>query len=98
MQSSAAGPPFFPFQMICGLSGNWRIECSIDIDQNLGLAIATDPVLLTTIAMMGLPELDILASLGDVIDQARSRRCGDQHPRGIGRTSFIGHALPFIER
>jgi hypothetical protein len=52
---------------------NWHVERSIDIDQNLGLAIATDPVLLTTIAMMGLPELDILASLGDVIDQARSR-------------------------
>jgi len=80
MQSSAAGPPFFPFQMICGLSGNWRIECSIDIDQNLGLAIAADPVLLTTVAVVGQPELDVFAALGDVMDQARFHRCENQHP------------------
>ncbi|MEA2263253.1 MAG: hypothetical protein QOJ51_6078, partial [Acidobacteriaceae bacterium] len=38
LQSSAPGPLCFPFQMIYGLSGNWRIECSIDIDQHSSLA------------------------------------------------------------
>ena len=46
---------------------NWHIERSIDIDQNLGLAIAADPVLLTAVAVMRQTELDIFAALGDVI-------------------------------
>ena len=98
LQSSAPGPPFFPFQMIYELSGNWRIECSIDVDQNLGLAIAADPVFLTAVAVMRQSDLDVFSSLGDVIDQARFRRCENQHPRGIGHTPLIGQALPFIER
>jgi len=79
-------------------SGNWRIEQSIDINQNLGLTIAADPILLTAVAVVGQPELEVFAALGDVIDQARFRRCEDQHPRGIGHAPRIGHALPFIER
>lgn len=50
---------------------NWHVERSIDVDQNLGLAIAADPILLTTVAVMCQPELDVFATLGDVIDQAR---------------------------
>ena len=80
------------------LSRNWRIEQSIDIDQNLGLAIAADPVFLTAVAVMRQSELDVFSSLGDVIDQARFRRCENQHPRGIGHAPLIGKALPFIER
>jgi hypothetical protein len=64
------GLRFFSFQMIYELSENWRIEDSIDVDQNLGLAIAADPVLLTTVAVMGQPELDVFTTLGDVIDRA----------------------------
>jgi hypothetical protein len=98
LQSSAPGPPFFPLQMIYGLSGNWRIECSIDIDQNLGLAITADPILLTAMAVMGQPELDVFAALADVIDEARFRRRQDQHPRGIGHAPLKRQVLPFIER
>jgi hypothetical protein len=61
----------FPCQMIYGVSGNWRIECSSDIDQHSSLAIAADPILLTAVAVVGQPELDVFATLGDVIDQAR---------------------------
>lgn len=64
LQSSA---PFFPFQMIYGLSGNWRIECSIDIDQHSSFAIAADPVFLTAVAVVGQPELDVFSSFGDVM-------------------------------
>lgn len=46
---------------------NWHIERSIDVDQNLGLAIAADPVLLTAVAVMRQTELDIFAAVGDVI-------------------------------
>ena len=77
---SAPSPPFLPFQMICGLSGNLRIEYSIDIDQNLGLAISADPVFFTTVAVMWQPELDVFAALGDVMDQARFHRCENQRP------------------
>jgi hypothetical protein len=45
-----------------------RIECSIDVDQNLGLAIAADPILLTAVAVMRQTEIDVFAALGDVID------------------------------
>ena len=76
------------------LSRNWRIERSIDIDQNLGLAIAADPVLLTAVAVMRQTELDVFTALGNVIDQARFRRCENQHPRGIGHAPRMGHALP----
>jgi hypothetical protein len=68
---------------------NWHIERSIDVDQNLGLAIAADPVLLTAMAVMRRPDLDAFATLGDVIDQARFRRCQDQHPRRIGNAPRI---------
>jgi hypothetical protein len=51
--------------------GNWRIECSIDIDQHSSLAIAADPILLTAVAVVRQTELDVFATLGDVIDQAR---------------------------
>jgi hypothetical protein len=46
---------------------NWHIERSIDVDQNVGLAIAADPVLLTAVAVMRQTELDIFAAVGDVI-------------------------------
>jgi hypothetical protein len=87
----------FPFQMIYGLSGNWRIEQSIDIDENLGLAIAADPVLLTAVAVMRQTELDVFTALGNVVDQARFRRCENKHPRGIGHAPLMCQALPFIE-
>lgn len=76
----------------------WHIERSIDVDQNLGFAIAADPIPLTTVAVMRQTELDVFAALGDVIDQPRLRRCENQHPRGIGHTPLKGLALPFIER
>lgn len=50
-----------------GTIRNWHIEHSIDVDQNLGFAIAADPVLLTAVAVMRQTELDIFAAVGDVI-------------------------------
>ena len=50
---------------------NWHVEQSIDVDQNLGLAIATDPILLTAVAVMWQSDLDVFSSLGNVIDQAK---------------------------
>jgi hypothetical protein len=72
------------------------MECSIDVDLHLGLAVAADPVLLAAVTVVGQPELDVFASLGDVIDQRGLRRCEDQHPRGIGHAPLKSQALPFV--
>jgi hypothetical protein len=85
--------------MSYGLSGNWRIECSIDIDQHSSLAIAADPILLTAVAVMGQPELDVFAALGDVIDQARFRRTiakGFQAVRD--RSGLDKKVVPYLAR